>query len=85
MIIFLKNRFGYDLRKWRKAHELSQADAAELFGVHASTVCGWEKTFSRGILMSNFLMACEWMDVDPRKYFGPMHNDLLDASDELPF
>jgi len=85
MITFFKVKFGYDLRKWRKKHELSQADAGELFGVHASTVCGWEKTFSRGILMSNFLMACEWMEKDPRDYFGLAHHDLLSVDDNTPF
>jgi transcriptional regulator with XRE-family HTH domain len=75
---FNQFRFGKDLKYWRQYNELTQEDAAVLFGVSRGTVCGWENGYNAGLIIGNLLTACEWMDRDPRSYF-------VHTSDDIPF
>jgi len=45
---------------------------AEIIGIDESTLRNWRNQAHRGDFahpsMSNFLKACNWLDVDPREY-----------------
>ena len=72
---------GKNLRAWRKENVITQAEAAELFGVHKDTIRNWEREHNLSPMVENTLVMlkiyplighalirCDEANPDPKDY-----------------
>lgn len=70
--VFDWQTFSDDLRQATDQNGIERAVLAQLIGIDSSTLGNWiNRQYPDGgyPLIKHFLAACNWLDVDPRKYF----------------
>lgn len=69
--------FRFDDEKWSETLKTIRTEDmmefSQVIGVDRSTLVNWRNRAHKGAFphpsMSNFIKACNWLDVDPRDYF----------------
>ena len=67
------NKFGNQMRLWRKAKGLKKVEAAKIFGVTPEAICHWEsgKTQPQD---GDMFVICEKLNLDPRMFLRKKTN-----------
>ena len=59
------NKFGNQIRLWRKSKGLKKVEAAKIFGVTSEAICHWESGKSQP-QDGDMFVICEKLNLDPR-------------------
>lgn len=61
------NKFGNQIRLWRKAKGLKKVEAAKIFGVTPEAICHWENGKAQP-QDGDMFVICEKLNLDPRMF-----------------
>ena len=61
------NKFGNQIRLWRKSKGLKKVEAAKIFGVTPETICHWESGKAQP-QDGDMFVICEKLNLDPRMF-----------------
>lgn len=61
------NKFGNQIRLWRKAKGLKKVEAAKIFGVTPEAICHWESGKAQP-QDGDMFVICEKLNLDPRMF-----------------
>ena len=67
------NKFGNQIRSWRKAKGLKKVEAAEIFGVTPEAICHWESGKAQP-QDGDMFVICEKLNLDPRIFLRKKTN-----------
>ncbi|HEU4064527.1 TPA: helix-turn-helix transcriptional regulator [Streptococcus pneumoniae] len=67
------NKFGNQIRLWRKAKGLKKVEAAKIFGVTPEAICHWESGKAQP-QDGDMFVICEKLNLDPRMFLRKKTN-----------
>lgn len=66
---FDRTRWAVDVRRARKAADLTQAEVAAMLDLNHTSISGYENV-TQWPLMSNYIAVCNLLDLRPDMYFS---------------
>lgn len=67
------NKFGNQIRLWRKSKGLKKVEVAKIFGVTPETICYWESGKAQP-QDGDMFVICEKLNLDPRMFLRKKTN-----------
>lgn len=67
------NKFGNQIRLWRKSKGLKKVEVAKIFGVTPETICYWESGKAQP-QDGDMFVICEKLNLDPRMFLRKTTN-----------
>lgn len=71
------NKFGNQIRLWRKSKGLKKVEAAKIFGVTPETICHWESGKAQP-QDGDMFVICEKLNLDPRMFLRKKTNSFAE-------
>ena len=68
-----ENKFGNQMRLWRKSKGLKKVEAAEIFGVTPEAICHWENGKAQP-QDGDMFVICEKLNLDPLMFLRKKTN-----------
>ena len=72
------NKFGNQIRLWRKSKGLKKVEAAKIFGVTPETICHWESGKAQP-QDGDMFVICEKLHLDPRMFLRKKTNPFAET------
>ena len=71
------NKFGNQIKLWRKGKGLKKTEAAKIFGVTPEAICHWESGKAQPQDGDMFII-CEKLNLDPRMFLRKKTNSFAE-------